>query len=459
MKEESSFRDPDGFVFHEGKQLYRAVASSYKNNYDHFISSGLYDKLVRGKYIVSHKEIDSGDLQVQGMYKILEPEIVDFISYPYEWSFSQLKDAALLTLEIQKTALEFGMSLKDASAFNIQFQRGNPIFIDTLSFELYPENQPWVAYRQFCQHFLAPIALMACRDIRLNELMRNYIDGIPLDLAQKLLPLKTWFRPGLLMHLHLHALAQKKYNTNSLKVSELNRKFFKDSFFLLLSSLRKTINSLKWKTKATEWGCYYETSGHTQEYQDSKRELILKYVNMVSPDVTWDLGSNRGTFSRLAGAKGGMVIAFDVDPVCVEKSYLEVKEKHEQNLLPLLLDLTNPSPSLGWACSERKSINERASCDLIMALALIHHLAISNNLPFEMLANYFSSISKYIIIEFVPKEDDKVKLLLTNRKDIFKSYSIDSFETAFCKYYSIEQKDPIEHSMRTLYLMKNKNVY
>lgn len=455
MKELSSFRDPDGFIFYKDDKLYRAVAESYKNCYDHFISSGLYDKLVREKYIVPHKEIEP---TTDGIYKVLEPEIIDFISYPYEWSFSQLKDAAILTLEIQKTALELGMSLKDASAYNIQFQRGKPVFIDTLSFELYETDRPWNAYRQFCQHFLAPMALMAFRDVRLNGLTKNHIDGIPLDLAKNLLPLKTWFRFGILMHLHLHAVSQKKYNSNTLKVSELNRKFSKQAFFLLLGSLKRTISGINWKYPETEWGSYYETSGHSTEYEASKKEVVSGYLNIVKPAITWDIGSNTGIFSRLAAEKGGIVIAFDIDPVCIERLYKETKTRKEENILPLLLDLANPSPSLGWACSERKSINERAKCDLLMALALIHHLAISNNLPFEMIAGNFSKMAKRIIIEFVPKEDEKVQLMLTNRMDIFRSYSIETFEAAFCRFYDIEQKSAVEHSKRTLYLMRSKIV-
>ena len=454
MIEESSFRDPDGFIFTHNNKLYRAVTPEYKYTYDHLLNSGLYDRLIKKGYLISHREVESDDLSLNGMYKILEPELVNFISYPYEWSFSQIKDAALLTLDIQKTALEFGMSLKDASAYNVQFHKGSPVFIDTLSFELYKENQPWAAYKQFCQHFLSPIALMSFRDVRLNGLLKNYIDGIPLDLVHKLLPKRTRFNMGILMHIHLHALAQKKYDSNKIKVSELNRKFSKTSFFRLLISLKETIEHIKWEPKGTEWGDYYEPGVHNLKYSEHKKELVTRFIDIVKPRTLWDLGANTGIYSRIANDKNISVITFDIDPACVENSYKQVKESKEQNVLPILLDLANPSPSLGWANKERKSFTERGSADLIMSLALIHHLAISNNLPFNKIAQYFSHLSEWLIIEFVPKEDDKVQIMLKNRPDIFNAYSLDNFEEEFSKYFTIEQKESIENSKRILFLMK-----
>jgi len=203
----SSFRDPSGFLFTENGTLFRSVGRLYQQNYDHLIQSGLYNKLVADDLLIPHREIQRPAKTTDDTYKIIQPEIVPFISYPYEWCFSQLKDAALALIKIQKRALDCNMILKDASAYNIQFFKGKPILIDTLSFEIYKENQPWVAYRQFCQHFLAPLALMASRDIRLGQLMRIYIDGLPLDLVSGLLPISTWFKPALLSHIHLHAKA------------------------------------------------------------------------------------------------------------------------------------------------------------------------------------------------------------------------------------------------------------
>ena len=207
----ASFRDPSGFLFTRDGVLYRQVNQVYAEDYRKLMDSGLYAKLVKAGLLIPHTEVDIEPANKKLAFKVLCPEYVPFISYPYEWSFGQLKDAALATLSIQKRALKAGMVLKDASAYNIQFQRGKPTLIDTLSFEIYQEGEPWVAYRQFCQHFLAPLALMAYQDVRLSQLLRVYIDGIPLDLASELLPARTRWNLGLATHIHLHARAQKRY--------------------------------------------------------------------------------------------------------------------------------------------------------------------------------------------------------------------------------------------------------
>lgn len=211
----SSFRDPSGFVFFKEGVCYRQVNRSCKENYDCLIDSGLYKKLTDAELLIPHEEADAQLAWSVDAHKILKPEPIPFISYPYEWSFSQLKDAALATLEIQKAALDYGMSLKDASAYNIQFYKGKPVFIDTLSFEKSRDGKPWAAYQQFCRFFVAPLALMARVDIRMNQLLRIHMEGVPLDLASSSLPWRTRFNPALLMHIHLHANYQKQYSDNS----------------------------------------------------------------------------------------------------------------------------------------------------------------------------------------------------------------------------------------------------
>ena len=208
----SSFRDPSGYLFYLDGSLYRQINHNYKENYDHLMNSGLYDSLVNANLLIPHKEVDILESKTNEYYKIIKPEPIPFISYPYEWCFSQLKDAALTTLMIQKKSLEFGMSLKDCSAYNIQFRKGIPIFIDTLSFEKYVEGKPWIAYKQFSQHFFAPLVLQYYRDVRLNQLFRIYIDGAPLDLVSSMLPFYTWLKFSMLSHIHLHSKSQKHFS-------------------------------------------------------------------------------------------------------------------------------------------------------------------------------------------------------------------------------------------------------
>jgi len=416
------------------------------------MDSGLYDRLVKTSLLIPHVEVDQAPAESGAAFKVIQPERVPFISYPYEWSFSQLKDAALATLSIQKRAMKLDMSLKDASAYNIQFVRGKAMLIDTLSFEIYKEGEPWVAYRQFCQHFLAPLALMTYRDVRLSQLLRVYIDGIPLDLASGLLPAKTKFSFGLLTHIHIHAGAQKRYSDKV--VAPRKGGMSKPALTGLIESLEGTIKKLTWKPAGTEWGDYYENTNYTDSAFEHKKQLVKEWAVEMKPALVWDLGGNTGIFSREAASSGAFTVSFDIDPAAVEQNYRTVKTKKDQNILPLVLDLTNPSPALGWDNTERDSFGARGPVDMALALAVIHHLAISNNVPLPQLANFFAARCKWLVIEFVPKSDSQVQKLLTSREDIFPDYTREGFEAAFASHFTIRKSESVRDSERTLYLME-----
>ncbi|MFC1514696.1 SAM-dependent methyltransferase [Candidatus Omnitrophota bacterium] len=451
---EGSFRDPSGFLFYRDGSLYRQVNISYRQDYDHLIDSGLYGRLVDSGLLVPHDEADIEPDDPSKAYKVIKPQGLPFISYPYEWSFSQLKDAALATLEIQKRSLDIGMTLKDCSSYNIQFRKGRPVLIDTFSFERYVEGSPWVAYRQFCQHFLAPLALMSYKDIRLSQLLRIYIDGVPLDLASLLLPIRTRLRFSLLSHIHLHAKSQKHFAD---KAPDLSRcRMSRLSFLGLIDSLESAVRGLRIPRQPTEWGDYYGHTNYSQDALQHKKDIVSEFLERTKPGMVWDLGANAGLFSRLAGDKGMQTISFDIDPLAVEKNYLDCVKNAETNILPLLLDVTNPSPGIGWANEERASILKRGPADTVLALALIHHLAISNNLPLNRIAKFFSKICKNLIIEFIPKSDSQVQRLLLTREDIFSGYTREDFERAFEKYFTIQDSVNIKDSQRAVYLMQGK---
>jgi hypothetical protein len=452
----ASFRDPSGFLFSRDGVLYRQVNRMYEGEYARLMESGLYEKLVKAGLLIPHVEVDQAPAESDPAYKIIQPERVPFISYPYEWSFGQLKDAALATLSIQRRALKQGMSLKDASAYNIQFVRGKPTLIDTLSFEIYKEGQPWVAYRQFCQHFLAPLALMALRDIRLNQLLRVYIDGVPLDLASQLLPSRTRFNFGLLTHIHLHASAQKRYS--GAEVQSRAGTMSKQAMTGLIDSLHSTIKKLDWNPGGTEWGNYYDITNYSEAAFEHKKELVGQWAGRVKPTLVWDLGANNGVFSRVAAETGAYVVSSDIDPAAVEQNYRQTKGEKIENLLPLLLDLTNPSPSIGWANQERDSFSGRGPVDMVLALALVHHLAISNNVPLPQLADFFARLGKWLVIEFVPKSDSQTQKLLISREDIFPNYTRQGFEAAFKEKFSIIEAVNVNESERVLYLMESLEI-
>jgi len=450
----ASFRDPSGYLIERDGEILRRVHPSYAPHYERLMESGLYDDLVGRGLLIPHEALrEAPDPDV---YRTLRPERVDFISYPYEWSFSQLRDAALVTLRIQRTALRFGMTLKDASAYNVQFHRGSPILIDTLSFETYQADAPWVAYRQFCQHFLAPLALMAYRDVRLGRLLRPYLDGIPLDLARSLLPGRAWFNVHLFMHIRLHAGYQTRYQGATEKLTP--RPVPKKSLENLVTALQSGVEKLRWNAAGTEWADYTDGDSYSESGERHKREVVGAYLDGARPASVWDLGANTGVYSRIASEHGALTRAFDVDPACVDRNYRAVRKAREPRLLPLLLDLSNPSPALGWAHEERMSLADRGPADLVMVLALIHHLAISNNVPLGRVAAWLARLTRrHLIVEFVPKDDPKVQVLLANRTDVFDHYTESDFEAAFGRHFDVEQRTPVMGSTRILYLMRRRD--
>jgi len=454
----SSFRDPSGFVFTREGTLFRQVNVPWRENYDLLMESGLYTALVEAGLLIPHEEVDRSLAAADGAHRVLRPERIPFVSYPYEWSFGQLKDAALATLGIQRIALDHGMSLRDASAFNFQFRGGQPILIDTLSFERLPAGRPWVAYRQFCQHFLAPLALASYRDIRLTQLARVHIDGIPLDLASELLPFRARLRVPLLLHVFFHAKSQVRHQTDSDQAESSARQarpFTLQAFRGLIDSLEKAVAKLTWRPRRSPWAGYYtEAESYSREAMEHKQQLVGAFLDRTTARTAWDLGANTGLFSRIAAAKEIQTVSFDLDPAAVEANYAQVVRADETAVLPLVMDLINPSPAIGWENRERQSLAERGPVDLVLALALVHHLAIGNNVPLERLAGFFGGLSTWLIIEFVPKSDPKVRGLLALREDVFPDYTQDGFERAFGERFDIQAREQVKDSDRILYLMR-----
>ncbi len=453
---DASFRDPSGYIFKSDDKYFRVVNNNYKENLDHLESSGLYENLLEKGQVLPYRQVS--DIKVdltEDVYKIILPEQLGHISYPYEWCFSQLKDAALLTLDIQETSLQYGMSLKDSSAYNIQFHHGHAVMIDTLSFEKYEQGLPWVAYRQFCQHFLAPLLLTSYVDIQSLKLSRLFIDGIPLDYTVNQLPISAIIRPSIFMHIYLHAKAQNK-NADNIKLTKRN--ISKTSLLGLIYSLRSLVSSLKWSPDGTEWGDYYSDTNYSDSSMGKKYNIISELIDEIQPKFLWDIGGNTGEFSRIASDKGVQTILFDIDYAAIEKSYRKSILDKEKYLTSFVMDFTNPSSGIGWSNKERLSIIDRGPADTVLALALIHHLCISNNLPFSHIARFFGEItSKCLVIEFVPKVDSQVQRLLKTRKDIFSDYTQDIFELEFSQVFSIVKSIKVDGTERTVYLMQKRD--
>ena len=442
-----SFRDPSGFVFESGESVFRTINESYRVHYEKWISSGLAKNLVEKGWIPPFHEEETPLAQ---SWKTLCVERIPFISYPYEWSFKQLKEAAILTLRLHLESLRSGMILKDASAYNVQFFKGKPVFIDLLSFETYKEGMPWIAYRQYISHFLGPLLLMSRNDSRQLLQMRNFLDGLPVDYISNSLPWKTWFSPSILLNIHWHAKLLKKHADTKSEHEKAVRPISLSAHINMIEGLLDLTRNIKDSVRETEWGDYYNDTNYDDASFKRKGELIHQICSEIQPKIICDLGANLGEFSRIFAKHAEVVLSPDIDPVAVNKNYTLVRKNKETNIYPLVQDLCNPSPAIGWMNEERKSFIERAKCDLAAGLALIHHLCIGNNLPLDYVARFFYALAPNVIVEFVPREDSQVKRLLSSREDIFPDYHLEGCIESFAKYYGQWEQFPIEGTTRTI---------
>jgi SAM-dependent methyltransferase len=451
----ASFRDPAGYMFEENGRLKRLVTRHGREDYRKLISSGLYARLCQDQLLIPHAEEPRSPSWPADTEAVLLPELVPFISYPYEWSFGQLKDAALLTLRVQELAMKHGMSLKDASAFNVQFRGSRPVFIDTLSFQADPGG-PWPGYSQFCRHFLGPLLMSRYLWPHAGSLFRIALDGLPLDFVSRALPWPTYLRFGCLVHIHWHARSQRQHAGPAPVVAAPAR----NPKAPLVSSLRAMVERLEPAAAETAgWSSYYSESHHyTPEAEAAKRAAVTDALRRIQPQLVYDLGANTGAYSRLAAERGSYCVSFDADPVCVHLNYLQARRDGSgSKLLPLVMDLSNPSPNLGFAAAERLGLDARPEADLLLALALIHHLRIAANVPLERIAEYLARLGRALLIEWVPRQDPKVNELLRSRPDTFHDYDEEAFFGAFARYFDTEQTTPLPGSGRILYLLRRKD--
>jgi hypothetical protein len=448
----ASFRDRSGHIFQENSEFYRYIAPSFRAEFDRLGTSGLFEELVGDGLLLPHALLE----ETPDGGRILKPQQLDFMSYPYEWCFGQLQAAARATLEIQRRALFAGMTLKDASAFNVPIHRGRPVLIDLLSLETWNEGEPWAAYRQFCEHFLAPLALMASHGQDAGRLWKTHVDGIPLPLASKLLPWKTRLSPGLAAHIHAHAAQQAR--AGGVPTTARAPQISKNGLLGIIDHLDATVRGLTPPKPKTAWSHYYDETNYEREAMDAKVALVGKFLDAVTPapKTVWDFGANDGRFSRLASEREDECAALDIDPEAVERAWSEVASRKETKLLPLVMDLSDPSAARGWAGQERESLLQRGPADIGLALALVHHLAIGHNVPLGKVAEFFARACKMLIVEFVPKEDSQVKRMLATRKDIFDDYHQAGFESAFESRFERLAREPIPGAQRTLYLLRRR---
>lgn len=452
----SSFRDPSGYVFIEDGKVKRVINPIYFKQYFTLKNSGFFDKLFKNSLLINHKELSSSDSEI-----IIEPKQIPFITYPYEWSFNQYKEAALLTLKLQKYCLENGFSLKDASAFNITFYKAKAIFIDTLSFDFYIENTPWRAYKQFITHFLGPLLIAHYHGAQSLKMMSNFIDGIPTKMIASMLPFKTKFNPFLYSNVHLLSKFEDKYN-NGCKKEKTIASLSKNGQLNIIKSLYNFIKKLTLKENS-EWGNYYDKTNYTDNAFKLKSNIINSWITKLNAKTVLDIGGNDGTFVRMINSKIEHALVCDIDNNAVDYNYKTIKENKEQYITPFVLDVLNPSASIGFNNTERFSFINRIkqfAPNVTLALALIHHISLSGNVSFKMSAKFFASFSKHLIIEFPMRGDSWVERLLDNKvefKEHFNFYNINSFENAYTVFFDIIEKQTIKETNRVMYLLKVKD--
>ena len=453
-----SFRDPSGFVFRHGGLLHRQVNDRYRDNYDALMNGGLYNALIARGLLVPHCEVDVVAPEPSLGSLVIRPEQVPFISYPFEWSPSQLQAAAEVTLESQRLALEHGMSMRDASAYNVQFVRGQPVLIDTLSFERRTQGTPWVAYSQFCRHFLAPLALMKRVDVRTAELLRSELDGISLDFASRLLPARTRLQWGLGLHIHAHAASQRRSVTKRGTSPQRTPRVSDASQLGLVGSLSAAVRREAWQPKRSTWRDYYARGeSYTDDSMAHKDELVRSMLAGVDARMIWDLGANTGHFSRVAAeVTGAQVLAIEADVAAVEVNFRQCRESGHASVLPLVNDLANPTPRQGWSHYEWQSLADRGPADIVLALALIHHLAIGNNVPLLSILQWLATLGMNVLVEWIPKDDPMVQRLLSTREDVFQNYSTAQFEAAMETYFKVRRREKVRGSARQLFLLEKQ---
>jgi len=451
-----SYRDSAARVVKKESGYYRYIFHEYKAEYDHLIQSGLYEKLTQKGLLIKHQEIqiDTDDPKV---YKLIYPAQIPFQSYPFEWSYTQWRKAILAYLRINHISLQYGLILKDATPYNFYLEGDKAVMFDTSSFMFFKENDKWIAYRQFCEEFLSPIALMHYNGGQWSKLTMANLSGLPLNFVSKQLPIKSWFNITTLFHIHIHS----KYSGNN-EFKNIENKKNKGFTLEKIKSLQKMIfNSIsKWQKAyqfENHWSTYYENDIESQEYLNDKESTIRKWLEIIKPKSVLDLGANTGKFSFIAAEYAERVISLDGDENCIDKIEKMVIKRSIKKLDVLLQNLQDPSPKLGILNRQTETSYKRCSSDLILALALTHHLYFTNKISFNLITDILKSFcNKFLIIEFILKEDIKVQELMTNQHNINinENYSELNFIESMQKHFSLIYSKKLENSNRIIFLFK-----
>lgn len=448
-REASSYRDPLGHIIYADGRVIRRLSPEGARLWNSFFSSTLYKKLSERNLIVETKQLNDNQFIDSDFPVALEHAKIPFVSYPYEWTFDMLKDAALFTLEILLESLKHKFTLRDGSSFNIQFHGGKPIFIDILSFAPYRKGQIWIGYSQFCQMFLFPLMIASHKKVDCHPWLRGNLEGISLDEMVGIFSFLDFYKKGVFFQVIVQHLLDKKKNRTKgvIYSSKMNEK----KLSLVIRQLGNLTRSLKNPFLKTTWSDYPSFHSYDTEKKTVKSEFIKKICSARKRSLVWDIGANTGEYSRIASNNADLVVAIDSDHGALSKLYQSVRKEKIKNILPLLIDIVNPSPCCGWLNTETKTLWERGKPELVLALALIHHLCIARNIGLSSFIDWITELSTEGVVEFVTKEDPKVQLLLATREDIFVEYTKTNFESLLARKTNIKEVMELNQGKRYLY--------
>ena len=457
QRDRGSFRDPDGFIVRQGDRIFRIVLASAAERWRQFAASGLAAELQSAGLLVRTQEVAAeplaSELNLPDGAIVLAHERIPFISYPYEWTFDMLRDAALLHLEIVERSLQHGWILKDATAYNVQFDGVKPLFIDVLSFSPLPAGEPWAGYNQFCRMMLYPLLLEAYKQVPFQPWLRSELEGIDPVACSRMFRGLDRLRPGVLSHITAQAYLQSKYASANFSVRQQIKSagMTREMIARNVQKLRKLLLGLCGPKKPTTWSGY-SRDHYASEALTAKESFVIESIGGRRFPMVWDLGCNDGHFSRHVAGSTQTVVAMDADPGSINHLYADLAKQEDcGNILPLLINLANPSPAQGWAGSERASLVERGKPDLALALALVHHIVISANVPLAALVEWLAGVTPELIVEFISKDDAMVQRLLLNKDDTYNDYSRASFEQYLQRWFQIRSRRELPGGTRTLY--------
>jgi hypothetical protein len=440
----------------DDRQVLRALTDEGRRDYESVAAAPFFQGLVRDGLVVATEQLPAGSHPLHERWAaVLRHERIPVISYPYEWSFEMLRDAALLQIEVSRRAVEGGFSTKDATSFNVAFRGAQPVFIDVGSFEAGRPSEPWPGYGQFCQLFLNPLVVQAAGGLDFHAWLRGSLNGISSTDAARVLPIRHRLRKGLLVHLTLQARAERRYaeagSEEGVK-GELRQAGFGPKIVLAqLANLERTVRSLTWGEQESAWSGYTERSHYTGDDLPAKEGFVAETVQALTPGLVLDLGANDGRFSFLSLEHGAAsVVAVDMDHLVVDRLYRRLREVGEQRVLPLVLDLVNPSPGTGWRSRERRSFVDRVRPDLVLCLAVVHHLALTYTVPFEEIVAFLAEFDAPVVVELPHRDDPMVAgLLARKRRGLFDHYDRGPWEQALLQRFSVDRSEALR--TRTLY--------